>query len=102
MAQVHLRKAFKDMVKKHNLDLSIHFYGTVNHIEKIFQDYDVYCQLSDGEAFGFSIFEAMASGLPVIVYDIPPFDILIPSHVAKSKAQVPKTFKGISIGIFRC
>ena len=73
----------KHMVKKNNLDLSIQFYGTVNHIEKIFQDYDIYCQLSDGEAFGFSIFEAMATGLPVIVYDIPPFDILMPSHVVK-------------------
>ncbi len=85
-------KNLKDMVKKHNLDLSIHFYGTVNHIEKIFQDYDVYCQLSDGEAFGFSIFEAMASGLPVIVYDIPPFDILIPSHVAKKVKHKSQKF----------
>ena len=33
--------------------------------------------------FESGIFEAMASGLPVIVYDIPPFDILIPSDVAK-------------------
>ena len=39
--------------------------------------------MSNGEAFGLSLFEAMACGLPTIVYDSPPFDKLIPDQISK-------------------
>ena len=39
--------------------------------------------MSNGEAFGLSLFEAMACALPCIVYDYPPFDSLVPTHVLK-------------------
>ena len=69
----------KKMVTSLNLNSSIRIMGSINNVEEILPNYDIYCQLSDGEAFGLSIIEAMACGLPVILYDIPPFNILFPS-----------------------
>ena len=43
--------------------------------------------MSIGDAFGLSLFEALACGLPAIVYDTPPFDKLLPKDVLK---KVPK------------
>lgn len=48
---------------------SIRFYGNTNEPETIFQVGDVFCLPSHREAFGLSIIEASACGLPIICSD---------------------------------
>ena len=48
---------------------SIRFYGNTNAPETIFQVGDVFCLPSHREAFGLSIIEASACGLPIICSD---------------------------------
>ena len=74
-----------------NLSSTVHLLGSEDRIESLLPNYDIYCNLSDGEAFGLSLIEAMACGLPAIVYDIPPFDSLISSHVAKKVKNKSQT-----------
>ena len=74
-----------------NLSSNVHLLGSEDRIESLLPNYDIYCNLSDGEAFGLSLIEAMACGLPAIVYDIPPFDSLIPSHAAKKVKNKSQT-----------
>ena len=66
-------------VKNCNAEGSIFLLGMKNNVTSLYCNYDIYCQLSDGEAFGFSIIEAMSAGLPTIVNNISPFDLLFPS-----------------------
>jgi len=66
-------------VKKYNAEKCVLLLGRKNNVESLYCNYDIYCQLSDGEAFGLSVIEAMGAGLPTIVYNIPPFDLLFPS-----------------------
>jgi len=79
------------LVDKLNLSSSVHFLGSEDRVESLLPNYDIYCNLSEGEAFGLSLIEAMAIGLPAIVYDIPPFDSLIPSHTAKKVKNKSQT-----------
>jgi glycosyltransferase involved in cell wall biosynthesis len=74
-----------------NLSSNVHLLDSEDRIESLLPNYDIYCNLSDGEAFGLSLIEAMACGLPAIVYDIPPFDSLISSHVAKKVKNKSQT-----------
>ncbi len=67
------------IISENNAESVIKINGWINNIEEAYYNYDIYCQMSQGEAFGLSLFEAMASGLPSIVFDSPPFDRLIPS-----------------------
>ncbi len=67
-------------IKKYNAEDSILLMGRSSNVESLYCNYDIYCQLSTGEAFGLSVIEAMAAGLPTIVYNIPPFDLLFPSE----------------------
>jgi len=73
----------KEMVSDLHLDSSINFYGMVENVESLLPSFDIYCQLSEGEAFGISVIEAMACGLPAIVSNCPPFDILFSNEVLK-------------------
>ncbi len=73
------REQLNQEVKRNNAEDSILFFGKKNNVESLYCNYDIYCQLSDGEAFGLSIIEAMGAGLPTIVNNISPFDCLFPS-----------------------
>ena len=66
-----------------NLNDIVSIKEPASSIENILPDYDIYCQMSVGEAFGLSLFEAMACGLSAIVYDSPPFNKLLPDDVVK-------------------
>jgi glycosyltransferase involved in cell wall biosynthesis len=48
---------------------SIQFYGSTNQPESIFQAVEVFCLPSHREAFGLSIIEASACGVPIICSD---------------------------------
>ena len=74
--------------------------GPIDKVEEVLPNYDIYCQLSDGEAFGLSIIEAMACGLPVMLYDIPPFNMLFPSDkVVKVDRNVEGDLKNKLLGL---
>ena len=66
-------------IKKYNAVESVFLCGRKNNVESLYCNYDIYCQLSVGEAFGLAIIESMYAGLPAIVYNIPPFDLIFPS-----------------------
>ena len=66
-------------VKKNEAEKFIFFLGNKEDVNSLYYHYDIYCHLSDGEAFGLSVLEAMGAGLPTIVNNIPPFDRLFPS-----------------------
>jgi len=70
------------LINQHDLGDIVTFKGSINNIEKVLPKYDIYCQMSNGEAFGLSLFEALACGLPSIVYDYPPFDSLLPNQIS--------------------
>lgn len=82
----------KKMVTDSQLENSIKFLGSFENVESILPAYDIYCQLSEGEAFGISVIEAMACGLPTIVSDCPPFDKLFSDEVIK---VAPKSIEDI-------
>ena len=63
-------EAIENQIKKSNIySDSIHFVGITNHPENIYPMGDVFCLPSHREAFGLSIIEASASGLPIICSD---------------------------------
>ena len=67
------------LIKKYDAENLVFLKGKKNEVETLYQKYDIYCQLSQGEAFGLSVIEAMGAGLPTIVYNTAPFDELFPS-----------------------
>lgn len=63
-------EALEDQIKKsHHYSHSIRFFGNTNHPETIYPMGDVFCLPSHREAFGLSIIEASACGLPIICSD---------------------------------
>ena len=77
------KNQLSDLIKMYGLENRATLKGTINNVEDIFPMYDIYCQMSEGDAFGLSLFEAMACGLPSIVYDIPPFNTLFSENIVK-------------------
>lgn len=73
----------KKMVTDSQLETSVKFLGHIENVESMLPTYDIYCQLSEGEAFGISVIEAMACGLPTIVSDCSPFDKIFSNEVIK-------------------
>ncbi len=70
------RSKLKRLIKKYNAENSIFLLGQKDNVESLYCNYDIYCHLSEGEAFGLAIVEAMGAGLPAILNDTQPFDIL--------------------------
>ena len=74
------KNELENLISELDISSSVILKDNENNIEEIFANYDIFCHLSDGEAFGLSLFEAMACGVPSIVYDIPPFDLIFINH----------------------
>lgn len=63
-------EAIEDQIKKSkHFTHSISFYGSTNYPETVYPIGDVFCLPSHREAFGLSIIEASACGLPIICSD---------------------------------
>lgn len=67
------RKGYEDKVKELNLKHRIHFLGIRHDVPRLMKSSDVFVLSSHWEGFGIVTIEAMASGMPVIVSDVPGF-----------------------------
>lgn len=73
------RKALEDLVEKLGLTEHVRLFGNVPDVANYLSAADIALLLSYGEASPVSILEYMASALPVITSDKPPYDELIDS-----------------------
>jgi glycosyltransferase involved in cell wall biosynthesis len=58
--------ALRDFVSEHGLDDCVSFVGSVDNVQTYLQASDVFVLPTEREAFGISLIEAMACGIPVI------------------------------------
>jgi glycosyltransferase involved in cell wall biosynthesis len=67
----NLRAQLQKSIDDNNLPVTL--LGTVADIKEKLLDYDLFIQVSEHEGFGLSVIEAIGSGLPVLLSDIPVF-----------------------------
>jgi glycosyltransferase involved in cell wall biosynthesis len=60
------QKDMRQMAKALGLDAHVHFLGKRSDARELLGTFDAYIHLSDGEAFGLALAEAMLAGLPVL------------------------------------
>ena len=70
-AQLSWYKCFSGKIDKYDLPVTLR--GIIRETKPLFKNYDLFIQASLHEGFGLSVIEAMASGLPVFISDIPVF-----------------------------
>jgi glycosyltransferase involved in cell wall biosynthesis len=64
-------KRLENKIYKNKLPISLK--NSADNIHEIFPDYDLYVSCSTHEGFGIAAIEAMASGLPLLLSDLPVF-----------------------------
>jgi glycosyltransferase involved in cell wall biosynthesis len=85
-------------------NLPVHLKGICTEPAKILVDYDLFVMASSHEGYGIALAEAMASGLPVLVSDIPVFHEVAgetafyfslndPAHFSTVLQEIFSTFK---------
>ena len=64
----------KDLEEKiRNTGIAVNLCGKATDLLSVYKDYDLFIQASSHEGFGLSVIEGMASGLPLMLSDIPVF-----------------------------
>lgn len=64
----HLEKQLKEYVAKYNLEKNVIFTGLQDTIAPFYNAFDIYAHPSEAEACPLAVLEALASGLPVVMY----------------------------------
>jgi glycosyltransferase involved in cell wall biosynthesis len=70
----------RDYVQRHNLQEYVSFIGEVQNVSHYLQAADIFVFPTEKEAFGISLIEAMACGLPVISTDVGGLKDIIVEH----------------------
>lgn len=78
------------LVRKYGLP--VQFKGMTTEVEKLFHQYDLFVSSSAHEGFGLTVIEAMASGLPVVLSDIPVFREITLNNALFFDARDPGSF----------
>jgi glycosyltransferase involved in cell wall biosynthesis len=91
-------KTFQNEIDKN--DLAINFKGQAHHIYEILPRYDMYVSSSAHEGFGIATVEAMASGLPVLLSNLPVFHEVTFNNALFFDIQDPMSFKILIQEIF--
>jgi glycosyltransferase involved in cell wall biosynthesis len=91
-------KSFQNEIDKNNL--AINFKGQAHHIHELLPQYDLYVSSSKHEGFGIATVEAMASGLPVLLSDLPVYHEITFSNALFFDIQDPMSFKILIKKIF--
>lgn len=78
------RKFLQKKVKELKLDQCINFIGWIknNDLPKIIKNHHIFISISTYETFGITYIEALACGLPLIIFDSPVAKEIVPSDMA--------------------
>ena len=66
-------EVLNQLIADNHLEDIVSLMGSVSNIHNVLPQYDLFAMPSTGEAFGLSVVEGMACGLPVLVSNIPPY-----------------------------
>jgi glycosyltransferase involved in cell wall biosynthesis len=69
---------YEKFIREHQLN--IRMMGHVNDLSAVLSGYDLFIMPSIFEGFPLALFESMASGLPVMLSDIPPLKTIVKEH----------------------
>lgn len=66
-----LKQSLETFVKNEGTSKHIHFLGYTSYVREFYKQATMYVSCAKSEAFGVSLLEALAEGLPVIATDVP-------------------------------
>ena len=72
------KKLYEDIIKSKNL--KVRMMGRNDDMASVYTDYDLFIMPSKYEGFPLSLFEAMASGIPLLLSDIAPLKSIVKNH----------------------
>ncbi len=72
------KKLYEDIIKSKNL--KVRMMGRNDDMASVYTDYDLFIMPSKYEGFPLSLFEAMASGIPLLLSDITPLKSIVKNH----------------------
>lgn len=79
--QLDYFEILQQRIAKYGLD-NIHWLGARDHVETLLRDMDVYLCTSESESSPISVWEAMASGLPIVATDVGDVRYYLEKHKA--------------------
>lgn len=84
----------RDMIKQFGLSDRIELLGYKGAIDSYLRESDYFILFSRGETFGMVYIEAMNNGLPIIAWDIPAVQEIVPDHnlIIDSSIQLENLF----------
>ena len=78
-----LKRKFEKYIKKNGLDAYVIFTGSINNVNEIVQAMDIFLFPSIFEGFGIAALEAQAAGLPTVISNKVPEEVVMSDDVIK-------------------
>ena len=97
----HLRTPLETLARTLGIAGRVHFLGKRNDIPALLRNADMYTQSSAWEGFGIAAVEAMASGLPLVVSDVPGLREVVGDAVVTVAPASPEAFAGAVNGLLK-